>query len=110
MVYSEWDLSCNHLGADSNVDKPGGHVSIVPELQTPSPPTESRNPETPKVQFKARKMPFLTPRKNDPNSQEQMPLKSIFGRFNSPKMDFLGILIDFGEHFSGGSKMAFFEL
>ena len=34
------------------------------ELQTPWPATEPRNPETPKVHLKVRKMPFWTPRKN----------------------------------------------
>ena len=36
----------------------GGGVLGAPDLQTPSPPTEPRNPETPKVHFKVRKMPF----------------------------------------------------
>ena len=30
----------------------------APVLQTPGPPTEPRNPETPKVHVKVRKMPF----------------------------------------------------
>ena len=62
------------------------------ELQSPSPPTEPRNPEAPKVHFKVRKMPFWTFRKNGPKSQLKcpkspfldilIPNNGLFGHFN----------------------------
>ena len=41
--------------------------------------TEPRNPETPKVHFKVRKMPFSTPRKKGPKSQLKCPKSPFLG-------------------------------
>ena len=79
-------------------------------LQTPWPATEPRNPETPKVHLKVRKMPFWTPRKNAPKSQLKCPKSLFLDIFTSQKQAFWDILIDFWGHFSRGSKMAFFGL
>ena len=38
----------------------------------------------------------------------KMSKKPVLGHSNSPKTDFLDILIDFWGHFSGGSNMALF--
>ena len=78
--------------------------------KSPSPPAEPRNPETPKVHFKVRKMPFSTPRKKGPKSQLKCPKSPFFGELKCPKTGFLDILIDFWGPFSGGSKKAFFGL
>ena len=61
-------------------------------LQTPGPSTEPRNPETPKVHFKVRKMPFSTPQRKGPKSQLKcpktpfldilIPPNGVFGNFN----------------------------
>ena len=49
------------------VHLPFGHQDVPKKmhlgLQTPRPATEPRNPETPKVHFKVRKMPFGSPEK-----------------------------------------------
>ena len=79
-------------------------------LQTPSPPTEPRNPENPKSAFLSLKNTILDPPEKWAQKSIKMSKKAIFGHFNSPKMAFLDILIDFWAHFSGGSKMAFFGL
>ena len=44
-------------GNQANFSTFWGHSLTELHLQTPSPPTEPRNPETPKVHFKVRKMP-----------------------------------------------------
>ena len=79
-------------------------------LQAPWPATEPRNPETPKVHLKVRKMPFWNPPDKWPQKSIKMSKQPGFGHFNSPKTGFLDILIDFWGHFSRGSKMAFFGL
>ena len=48
-------------------------------LQSPGPPAEPRNPGTPKVHFKVRKMPFSTPRKKGPKSQLKCPKSPFWG-------------------------------
>ena len=82
-------------------------------IQEPLPckrPVPLQSPETPKPQkciLKSEKYHFRPPGKR-PRKSIKMSKKSIFGHFNSPKMDFLDILIDFRGLFSGGSKMVFF--
>ena len=77
-------------------------------LQTPRPATEprklGRNPETSKVHFKVRKMPFWTPRKNGPKSQLKCPKSPFFCLFIVPKRGFLDILVDFRPILSRGPK------
>ena len=50
-------------------------------LQSPNPPTEPRNPETPKVHSKVQRMPFSTPRKKGPKSQLKCPKSPFLGPF-----------------------------
>ena len=47
-------------------------------LQMPRPATEPRNPETPKVHSKVRKMPFSTPREKWARKPIKMSKKSLF--------------------------------
>ena len=51
----------------------------APNLQSLNPPTEPRNPETPKVDFKLRKMPFWPPSEKWPEKSIKMSKKPVFG-------------------------------
>ena len=61
------------------------------------------SPETPKVNFKARKVP---PEKW-PQKSIKMSKKSIYGHFKSPKLHFWDILLEFGAIFPGALKWHF---
>ena len=78
-------------------------------LQTPQPATEPRKPETPKVHFKVRKMPFWTPRKNRPKSQLKCP-KALFLDILIPqKRASWTFKLTFEAIFPGGPKWHFLD-
>ena len=98
------------MASNSQFQIPGNSAHITNRhliLQTPGPPTEPRNPKTPKVHFEVRKMPFWNPRKIGPKSQLKCPKGPFLGTFKSPKRDFWDILIDFWGQFSGAPKWHF---
>ena len=80
-----------------------------PDLQTPRPSTEPQNPETPKVHFKVRKMPFWTPRQNDPQSQLKCP-KTHSWTFVFPKNGFFGHFNWLLEPFCRGVQNGIFRI
>ena len=86
-----------------------------PELQKARPATEPRNPETRKVHFKVRKMPFRTPPKNGPKSQLKCPKTKKKGRLGGIKMSHKNGLFGhfnwlLGGLFSGGPRWIFWTL
>ena len=73
-------------------------------------PYRAPEPRNPKSAFKSPKNAILDPPGKWPEKSIKMSKTPVFGHFNSPKMGFLDILIDFSGRFPGGSKMAFFGL
>ena len=69
------------------------------------PPTEPRNPETPKCILKSKKKyALLDPLNKWPQKSIIMSTKSVFGELKCPRKDFLDIFIDFWGHFFRGVR------